>query len=156
MAGKCILVLAAALMLVGCVETEQKIIVMPKEGSVVIEAEKFALTNAQIQKLDGAGEGKVIVLLDETSKAEATVQMKKGNYVVTVYVLGPSEDEDAFYIAVGKQAPARSYPTEPGVLQPIRNDVYYTHPETGPCKIELTFGEPNVQLDRVEIKHSKW
>ncbi len=54
-----------------------------------LEVEGFNLTNASVQDLEGASGGKVVVLNNADSKAEKTIQLSKGNYKVTVYVLGP-------------------------------------------------------------------
>ena len=144
-------VLVVALMGSGCAGLMKPRIHRVAEDVFFVEVEEFTLTNAKVQELDNASGGKVVVLQDDTSRAEATVQLSKGNYQVTVYALGPSSEEDAFYLTAGEQWEERLWPTWTGEILPAP-DVSLTQQADGPCKIVIRFAEPNVQLDRVEFK----
>jgi len=153
MRAKWMVVLAVALVFSGCGEktTGPKINKLAG-GAFFVEVEDFDLSNAEIQKLSEASGGKVVMLQDEYGEAEVTIQLGKGDYEVTVYALGASFDEDAFYLTVGNQAEERMWPEAPGELLPTADVVYLTQDADGPCTIVLRFGEPNVQLDSVEFK----
>ncbi len=144
-------VLVVALMGSGCAGSMKPRTHRVAEDVFSVEVEEFALTNAKVQELDNASGGKVVVLQDDTSRAEMTVQLSKGNYQVTVYALGPSGEEDAFYLTAGEQWEERLFPFSPGEILPAQ-DVSLTQQADGPCKIVIRFAEPNVQLDRVEFK----
>ena len=152
MKAKWMAVLAIALLFSGCASKEKPRIQKVGKDVFFVEVEEFDLTNAEVQELEGASSGKVVVLQDYDSKAETTIQLSKGKYKVIVYLLGPSEDEDAFYLKAGSSAEERLYPEEQGGIQPTVNSVDLTQEADGSCNILLTFGEPNVQLDRVEFK----
>jgi hypothetical protein len=152
-------VFASALMFSGCGEQGKPVSpAKVKETKILgkdmfsLEVEDFKLTNAEVQKLEGAGGGKVVVFKDDYSRAEKTIQLGKGKYEVTVYALGPSFDEDAFYLTVGNLAEERRWPENPGELLPTQDTISLTQEADGPCNITLRFGEKNVQLDRVQFK----
>jgi len=152
MRAKWIAVLLITLLVIGCVKTtktEKKRILGKDVFS--LEVEDFDLTNAEVQKLADASGKKVVVLKDDTSKAEKTIQLKKGEYKATVYVLGPSPNEDAFYLTIGDIAEERLYPDSTGEILPTW-DIQFSQHADGPCKIIFTFAEQNVQLDRIQIK----
>ncbi len=139
----------------GCSSTPQESgDYISKDGDIVLEVEKFELTNAKVQELAEASGGKTVVLKDDSSKAERTINLKAGNYNFTLYVQGASSEEDASYISVGGDSEERVYPDDvESILE--TQDVYYTQKEDGPCSIVITFAEENVQLDRVEIETVK-
>ena len=118
---------------------------------IVVEVEEFTLTGADVQKLAGAGGGKVAVLLGESSKAEKTIKLSTGTYIVTVYAQGTSSEEDAFYLTVGNEMEERLYPDDVGEILPVP-EVTHVQKADGPCKIAITFAEENVLLDRVEFE----
>ena len=153
MKAKWMAVLAIALLFSGCASKEKPRIQKVGKDAFFVEVEEFDLTNAEVQELEGASGGKVVVLQDESGKAEATIQLSKGNYEITVYALGPSSDEDAFYLTVGDNAEERRWPENPGEILPTLDVVNFTQEADGPCDILLRFAEPNVQLDRVQFKH---
>lgn len=145
--------LGIAVFLSGCACIEK-----PKKQKVAkdvfsVEVEEFNLTDAKVQEDKDAGGGKVVVLQDMTGKAAATIKLSKGSYEITVYALGPSSDEDAFYVTIGESAQERRWPQKPGELLPTLDVVNFTQKADGPCNILLTFAESNVQLDRVQFKH---
>jgi len=146
-------VLAVALIFTGCGETAKtgKTKILGKDV-FSLEVEDFKLTNADVQKLEGASGGKAVMLKDDYSQAEKTIQLGKGNYEVTVYALGASFDEDAFYLTVGNMAEERMWPENPGELLPTQDVILLAQEADGPCTIVLRFGEQNVQLDRVQVK----
>jgi len=144
-------VLVVALMGFGCGGPAKPKIHGVAEEVFSVEVEAFTLTNAKVQELDNASGGKVVVLQDDTSRAEVTIQLSKGNYQVTVYSQRASSDEDAFYMTVGEQWEERLYPDSTGEILPSQ-DVSLTQQADGPCKIVIRFAEANVQLDRVEFK----
>ena len=144
-------VLAVALIGSGCDGLMKPRIHRVAEDVFFVEVEEFTLTNAKVQELDNASGGKVVVLQDDTSRAEVTIELSKGNYQVTVYALGASGEEDAFYLTTGEQWEERLYPASTGEILPAQ-DVSLTQQADGPCKIVIRFAEPNVQLDRVEFK----
>jgi len=146
-------VLAIALLFSGCASMCKPRIQKVGKDVFFLEVEEFKLTNAKVQQLKGASGGKVVVLQDENGKAESTIPLKKGNYEITVYALGPSSDEDAFYLTVGDNAQERRWPKNPGEILPTLDVVNFTQKADGPCDILLRFAEPNVRLDRVEFKH---
>ena len=152
-------VLAIALMFTGCGEkretcgpTKSKETKLLGKDVFSLEVEDFKLTNAEVQKLEGASGGKAVMLKDDYSRAEKTIQLSKGKYEVTVYALGASFDEDAFYLTVGNLAEERMWPENPGELLPTQDVIHLTQEADGPCNIALRFGEKNVQLDRVQFK----
>lgn len=146
-------VLAIALLFSGCAGMEKPRIQKVAKDVFFVEVEEFDLTNAQVQELEGASGGKVVVLQGENSKAEATIQLSKGKYEITVYALSPSYDEDAFYITVGDYAEDRRWTEDIGEILPALDVVNFTQKADGPCDILLRFAEPNVQLDRVQFRH---
>ena len=103
-------VLAGALIGSGCDGLMKPRIHRVAEDVFFVEVEEFTLTNAKVQELDNASGGKVVVLQDDTSRAEVTIELSKGNYQVTVYALGASGEEDAFYLTTGEQWEERLYP----------------------------------------------
>ena len=152
MRAKWLVVLAIALVFSGCNRMTKPKIQTVEKGTFFVEVEEFTLNNAEIEDLEEASGGKVVVLQDENATAEATIQLKKGSYEITVYSLGPSFDEDGFYLTVGNAAEERLWAENPGELLPTLDVINYTQEATGPCDILLSFGEPNVQLDRVQFK----
>jgi len=153
MKTKWMAVLAIALLFSGCAVMEKPRIQKVGKDVFFVEVEEFDLTNAQVQELEGASGGKVVVLQDENGKAEATIKLSKGNYEITAYALGPSSDEDAFYLTVGDNAQERRWPENPGEILPTLDVVTFAQEADGPCDILLRFAEPNVQLDRVQFRH---
>lgn len=143
--------LAIALMVPGCAGLTEPRIQRVGKDVFFVEVEEFTLTNAKVQELEDASGGKVVVLQDWHSTAEATIQLSKGNYQVTVYALGPALDEDAFYLTIGDCPQERLWPESTGEILPTL-DVHLTQKADGPCKIVFHFAEPNVQLDRVQFK----
>jgi len=152
MKAKWMAVLAIALLFTGCAVMQKPRIQKVGKDVFFVEVEEFDLTNAQVQELDGASGGKVVVLRDKNGKAEATIKLRKGSYEITVYALGPSYDEDAFYVTVGNNAQERRWPERPGEILPTLDVVNFTQKADGPCKILISFAEPNVQLDRVQFE----
>jgi hypothetical protein len=152
MRAKWMAVLAIALLFSGCAGMGKPRIHKSGKDVFFVEAEDFDLTNAKVQELEGASGGKVVVLQDENGKAEATIPLKKGSYEIIVYALGPSGDEDAFYVTVGDNAQKRRWPERPGEILPALDVVNFTQKDDGPCKILISFAEQNVQLDRVQFK----
>jgi len=167
MRGTMALVLAAMLLVAGCATgggktaASEPAVTGTKRGPVeggpatVIEVENFKLTKAKVIDLAGAGGGKAVVFTDEAAEAEYTVPaLPKGTYDVVIFGVGQSDREDAVYIRVAGQSEERVFPDEWKKLLPFRA-VRFTQPDNGPCKIVLSFGEENVQLDRVEIRPGK-
>lgn len=152
MRAKWLVVLTIALVFSGCSSMTLPKIQKVGKDTFFVEVEAFTLKNAEVQDLEEASGGKIVVLQDEYATAEATIQLKKGDYEITVYALGPSFDEDGFYLTVGDGAEERLWPENPGELLPTLDVVNFTQQATGPCDILLSFGEPNVQLDRVQFK----
>jgi len=116
-----------------------------------VEVEEFDLLNAQVQELEGASGGKVVVLQDESGNAEATIKLSKGNYEITVYGMGPSSDEDALFLKVGDKE-QRMWMESPGDIVPTLEFVTFSQEAKGPCDISLSFAESNVQLDRIQFE----
>jgi len=148
-----VVLLLTITILTGCASMNKPRIQKVGKDVLFVEVEEFKLTNAQVQELEGASGGKVVVLQDKNSKAEATIQLSKGNYEITVYALGPSYDEDAFYVTVGDNAEERRWTENIGEILPTLDVVNLTQDADGPCDILISLAEPNVQLDRVEFKH---
>jgi hypothetical protein len=146
-------VLAIALLFSGCAGMEKPRIQKVGKDAFFVEVEEFELSNAQVQELADASGGKVVVLQGWNGKAEATIQLSKGNYEITVYALGPSLDEDAFYLKVGDNTEQRRWPENPGEILPTLDVVNFTQQADGPCDILISFAEPKVQLDRVQFRH---
>jgi len=144
---KCLAVLAVALVLAGCAGLELAAV----DDSVMVQVEKLALTHANVMKVPEAGGGKVVVLADYSSKAEGSVILKEGTYDVTVFALGVSGDEDAFYLTLADGYKERLYPEEKGAIVPIEIG-RHTQAADGACKIVFGFGEENVQLDQILFK----
>jgi hypothetical protein len=147
-----IVIPAIALLLSGCAGMGKPRIHNAGEATFFVEVEEFDLTNAQVHKLEGASGSKVVVLQDESGKAEATIKLSKGNYVITVYGLGLSPEEDAFFLKVGNKAAERMWMESPGDLVPTLETATFSQEADGPCNISLSFAESNVQLDRVQFK----
>jgi hypothetical protein len=152
MKTKWMVIPAIALLFYGCAGMEKPRIHKAGEDTFFVEVEEFNLTNAHVQELEGASGGKVVVLDDESGKAEATIKLCKGNYKITVYGLGPSPDEDAFFLKVGDKAAQRMWMESPGDIVPTPESVTFNQEADGPCNISLSFAEPNVQLDRVQFE----
>jgi hypothetical protein len=155
MKTKWIVIPSVALLLSGCIGMGKPRIHNAGEATFFVEAEEFDLTNAKVQKLEGASGGKVIVLEDESGKAEATIKLSKGNYLITVYGLGPSYDEDAFYLKVGNNTTQRMWMESPGDIVPTLETATFSQEANGPCDIMLRFAESNVQLDRVQFERDQ-
>ncbi len=153
MKAKWMAILVITLVFSGCASMSKPRVQKVGKDVFFVEVEEFKLTNAQVQELEGASGGKVVVLQDESSKAEATIQLKKGNYEITVYALGPSYDEDAFYVTVGNNAQERMWLKNTREILPTLDVLKFTQETDGPCNILILLAEPNVQLDRVEFKH---
>jgi len=151
MRAKWMVVLVIALTAFGCSQTDEPQIQLIGKKSFSLEVEDFKLTNAKVQDLEEASGGKVVVLQDEYGKAEKTIQLSKGNYQITVFALGTSFDEDAFYLSVGDTYEGRLYPESPGEILPTLDFIHYTQKADGPCKILFTYAEPNVLLDHIEF-----
>jgi len=123
--------------------------------ATVIEVENFKLTKGNAVDLKDASGGKAVVLTDEAGEAEYTLpSLAKGTYELVIRGVGQSDKEDAVYVRVAGQAEERVFPEEWKKLLPFKA-VRFTQPADGPCKIVLSFGEENVQLDRVEIRPVK-
>ncbi len=152
MKTKWMLITAVALLLSGCAGMSKPRIHNVGEDTFFVEVEEFNLTNAKVQELEGASGAKVVVLQDESGKAEATIKLSKGNYEITVYGLGPSPDEDAFFLKVGDKAVQRMWMESPGNIVPTLETATYNQEADGPCDISLSFAESNVQLDRVQFE----
>lgn len=152
MRTKWMAVLVVALLVAGCACLTKPKMRGIGEDVFSLEVEDFKLSNAKVQQLDEASEGKVVVLQDASSEAEETIQLSKGDYQVTVFLLGTSPDEDAFYLTIGYRAEERLWAESPGNILPTLNSVHFTQKADGPCRILFTFAEPNVLLDRVEFK----
>jgi len=152
MKAKWMAVAAIALLFAGCAGMEKPRMHMVDKDTFFVEVEEFDLTNAKVLELEGAGGEKVVVLQDESGKAEATIKLTKGSYEITVYALGPSYDEDAFFMKVGGNAEQRMWLESPGEILPTLEYVAFTQEADGPCDILITYVEPNVELDRVQFK----
>ena len=151
MNAKWMTVLTMALLFSGCAGIEKPKINTVDQDTFFVEVEEFDLTNAEIVELEGASGGKTVMLQDASGKAEATIKLSKGSYEVTVYGLGPSYDEDAFYLSIGSEMQQRMWMESPGDIVPTLE--YYNHSQEadGTCHILLSFIEPNVELDRVQF-----
>jgi predicted small secreted protein len=149
---KWIAVLVIALLVAGCACPTKPKMRGIGEDVFSLEVEDFKLTNANVQNLDKASGGKVVVLQDTSSEAEETIQLSKGDYQITVFSLGTSYDEDAFYLTIGDQSEERLWAESPGDILPTLNPVHFTQKDDGPCRILFRFAEPNVLLDRVQFK----
>ena len=152
MMARWISILAIALMFVGCSQLCEPKVRLFGKNDFSLEVEDFVLTNAKVQKLEGASGGKIVVLQDDYSRAEKTIQLSKGDYQVTVFLLGPDFEEDAFYLTIGDRAEERLWAESPGEILPTLDSIRLTQQADGPCKILFTYAEPNVQLDRIEFK----
>ena len=146
------LVTVIALLFAGCAGMEKSIIHTVDDDTFFIEVEDFELTNAKILDLEGASGEKSVVLQDDTGKAEATIQLSKGGYEIIIYALGPTYDEDAFFMKVGGNEEQRMWVESPGDIVTTLEYVAYTQEADGPCDILITYIEPNVELDRVQFK----
>ena len=151
MNAKWITVLAIAFLFSGCTGMEKPKINTVDKDTFFVEVEEFDLTNAEVLELEGASGGKTIMLQDASGKANATIQLSKGNYEVTVYGLGPSYDEDAFYLTVGSEMQQRMWMEGPGDIVPTLEYFAYSQEADGPCDILLSFIESNVELDRIQF-----
>lgn len=149
---KLMVVSVISLLFAGCAGMEKPMIHTVDEDTFFVEVEEFDLTGAKVLDLEGASGEKIVVLQDDTSEAEATIRLSKGSYEITVYALGPSYDEDAFFMKVGGNAEQRMWLESPGDIVSTLEYVAYTQEADGPCDILITYAEPNVELDRVEFK----
>jgi hypothetical protein len=149
---KLMVVSAIALLVAGCAGMEKSIIHTVDNDTFFVEAEDFELTGAKVLDLEGASGEKSVVLQDNMSMAEATIQLDKGGYEIIVYGMAPSYDEDAFFMKVGDNAEQRMWMESPGDIVSTLEYVAYTQEADGPCDIVITYAEPNVELDRVEFK----
>jgi hypothetical protein len=146
------IVAAIALLFAGCAGMEKPVIHTIDTDTFFVETEEFNLTGAEVLDLEGASGGKTVMLQDDTSMAEATIQLSKGSYEITVYALGPSYEEDAFFMKVGDNPEQRMWVESPGDIVPTLEYVAHSQQADGPCNIMITYAEPNVELDRVQFK----
>ncbi|MBN2182786.1 MAG: hypothetical protein JW715_12820 [Sedimentisphaerales bacterium] len=151
MKAKLMITLAVALMLAGCAGVEKPRINTVDDNTFFIEVEEFDLTNAKVLDTEDASGGKSVVIQDASGKAETTIQLSKGTYEISVYALGPSYDEDAFFMTIGGME-QRMWLESPEEILPTLEYFAYTQEADGPCSIKLTYAEPNVELDRVLFK----
>lgn len=151
MVAKWMFVPAFVILLSGCTGTQKLKINTVDKDTFFVEVEDFHLTNAKVMDLEGASDGKTVILEDASSKAEATIPLSKGNYEITVYGLGPSYEEDAFFLTVDDNAEQRMWVESPGDIAPTMEYYNYNQKADGPCCILLTYIEPNVELDRVQF-----
>ncbi len=157
----CLLVAAAALLAIGCAPTAENSAkpakptktTKPIVGQIVLEVENFTLKDAKVRALSGAGGGKAVLFHLETASAKTTVNLKKGNYEITVYALAPDAGQDAFYLTAAG-ADERIYPQEEAKLSPTRA-VKITVSKDGPVKIEISAAEKGMSIDRLVIKPAK-
>ncbi len=149
---KWMIVSMISLLFAGCAGMEKPVIHTVDKDTFFVEAEEFDLTGAKVLELEGASGEKSVVLQDEKAKAEVTIRLSKGGYEIIVYGLGPSYDEDAFFMKVGGNAEQRMWMESPGDIVSTLEYVAYTHQADGPCDIIITYAEPNVELDRVQFK----
>ncbi len=152
MNAKWMTVPAIAILFSGCTGMEKPKINTVDKDTFFVEVEEFDLTNAEMLDLEGASGGKTVMLQDASGKAEATIQLSKGNYEITVYGMGPTYDEDAFFMKVGGNAEQRMWMESPGDLVPTLEHYNFTQESNGPCDILLRFVESNVELDRIQFK----
>ena len=151
MGAKWMIIPAFALLLSGCAGMQKPKIFTVDKDTFFVEAEDFGLTDARVMDLEGASGGKTVVFEDASSKAEATIPLSKGNYEITVYGMGPSYEEDAFFLTVDENAEQRMWMETPGDIMPTMEYYSYTQQADSPCHILLTYIEPNVELDRVKF-----
>jgi len=95
---KWMIVSMISLLFAGCAGMEKPVIHTVDKDTFFVEAEEFDLTGAKVLELEGASGEKSVVLQDEKAKAEVTIRLSKGGYEIIVYGLGPSYDEDAFFM----------------------------------------------------------
>ena len=70
-------------------------------GEVTLASADMKLTDAEMKDLAGATGGKAILLNMESSKAAATVTLKKGKYKIIVYEMAPDASQDAIMVRMG-------------------------------------------------------
>jgi hypothetical protein len=85
----------------------------PRPGDVQIELEAFTLTNAPVVESDRASGGKAVDFAKETARAETTATLPKGDYLVELFLKGPTLDNDTVWVKVGDGEPAKTYPSHP-------------------------------------------
>ena len=149
---KLMVVSVISLLFAGCAGMEKPIMHTVDKDTFFIEVEDLALVGAKVLDLEGASGEKSVVLQDDTSLATVTFLLSKGSYEITVYGLAPSYDEDAFFMKVGDNPEQRMWMESPGEIVSTLEYVAYTQEADGPCKIMITYAEPNVELDRVQFK----
>ena len=144
MSARVLAALAAAALIAGCTAA-------PQPAAFEVENAKcFKLTDAKVVELEGAGGGKAVVLTTANGEAVAQVVLPPGTYNLVVYGYAPSYNEDRFYVTVG------DYPEAKMVMSAIKkvapsNALKFKVDKLGPVKIRISFGEDNVQFDRVLI-----
>lgn len=131
----------------------------PRPGDVQIELEAFTLTEAPVVALDNASGGKAVDFARETARAETTVTLPKGDYMVELFLKGPTLDNDTVWVKVGDAEPAKTYPSHPrlpmvdfwqsmmgGRTQPVTITVTE---ENRTLAVVITPKETGMMLDRI-------
>lgn len=78
--------------------------------SVALELEDFSLTDCVVSNLTTACGGKAVLIAKESSKAETTVKLSKGEYSVTFWIMAPSLQNDTVWVTIGD--PGKAGPWE--------------------------------------------
>ena len=70
--------------------------------SVSIELEDFSLTDCVVSNLGAlACGGKAVLIAKESSRAETTVKLSKGEYNVMFWIMAPSLNSDCVWVTIG-------------------------------------------------------
>ncbi|MEI8122259.1 MAG: hypothetical protein WCI20_09415 [bacterium] len=68
---------------------------------VQIELEDFSLTDCVVSNIAEASGGKAVIIVKESSKAETTVKLPRGNYSVEFWIMAPSLNSDTVWVMIG-------------------------------------------------------
>lgn len=130
-----------------------------KAGDVQIELEAFTLTEAPLVESEIASGGKAVSFAAEKARAESTVTLPKGDYLVELFLKGPSLDHDTVWVKIGDVEPALTYPSHPKLPMTLFWQSIVggrTHPvtfkvteEQQTLPVVITPKETGMELDRI-------
>ena len=118
-------------------------------AQMVFEVEDLAISNAEVQELEGAS-GKVVVFEEEGAEATGEVTLERGVYRGHLEMLAPNADSDAVHVTVGEQR-SRVYPPTHGELSESSEFTVQIE-EAGTYPLSVTLGEPGALVDRVLLQ----
>jgi len=125
---------------------------------IVLEIESLKLDKAKVEKMKGAGGGKVVFFDSEKCKAETTIKLPGGWYEAVLYVWAKDDDSDSTFLTIEADdyntgvAKMPVWPWDKGKIAPCYPFQFKVEDAKKTRKIQLWADEPGVKLDRLIIK----